>query len=537
MRIEPRQQLLETWRALVKSSFPDGKREGDHWATGSSVADTERLLCLMYPATEIPALRLDDPDRIASDVLDVLKPLGGRLEIPMKIIEFLGDYTRRHMTEDGTPTFGGGYYLHPGTTDAKPTDDQKRLGVVDSYSMSVTLSLATLGFLREFLRTAHRAEFVARAKELEVETKKRLTAAMISLLRSFSVHTFAAESSRGRSLIELVNQEQVPGRIVVRQLQQRLKPLRAVIRDSFVLGVDTMGELADENTLFECGWSWGLVTGAPQVLVATAGLHQPEGVAADVPYLYFTVVALDGIVDLFSDRTLTLGLLDDEQQRLSDALRMRWEITQQYWSAIARFGGDGSWPLEDIPWPTTVPQTRSEYSEYSTLSVTAILVQDLVRRRATDDDLTRTVTVMEELAVRARVTRRLTPGDPAMALHSPGVRLPLFGAEELGPPVEWQVSDFSAQLFKRTIQLAALSKNLDSHDRLLRLGEHLLDHLWRRRISRGPGARLWDNVQAVYPHSPDTSGQPVSWSMSERMVEGRSPPPISMSNPPSEAAN
>src|SRR5690606_25106841 len=123
-------------------------------------------------------------------------------------------------------------------------------------------------------------------------------------------------------------------------------------------------------------------------------------------YLYFTVVALDGIQDLFSERTLTLGLLNVEQQRLAEALRLRWEITQQYWSRIARFGEAG-WPLEDIPWRTT---GQRQESEYFSLSVAAILVHDLVRRRATDDDLTRTVDVMERLAERGRITSRMKVG-------------------------------------------------------------------------------------------------------------------------------
>ncbi|MEU8888211.1 SCO2524 family protein [Streptomyces sp. NPDC048442] len=516
MRIEPRQQLLEIWQALARSSFPKGTWEWGQWGTKSSVADAERLLCLLYPATEIPAFRLDTPDETADDVLDVLKSLGGRLDIPQRLLSILAEFTRVHTAEDGTPKFSGGYYFNPVDSDTKLTDEQRELGVVDSYSMAVTLSLATLGFLKVFLRSPRRQEIMDLAKELETKTQKRLTAAMISLLRSFSVNTFDIESPRGQNLLALVNQDHAPTRVVVQNLQRRLKPLRSSIGDSFVLGVDVRKELANENLMFECGWSWGLVDGAPEVPTrATAG-KQYEGVAADVPYLYFTVVALDGIADLFSERTLTLGLLDEEQQRLSEALRMRWEITQQYWSTIARFGEGGSWPLEDIPWPATGPQTESEY--YS-LSVAAILVQDLVRRRATDDDLTRTVAVMEELAVRGRITRRMTPGDPAVALHNPGVRLPLLGTEKLGPPLEWRMSDFSAQLFKRTVQLATFSKNIDAYDRLIRLAESLLEHLWRRRVSGGRGTRLWDNIRAVYPHSPDTSAQPVSWSMTERMAE------------------
>jgi hypothetical protein len=78
-----------------------------------------------------------------------------------------------------------------------------------------------------------------------------------------------------------------------------------------------------------------------------------------VPYLYFTVVALDGIQGLFLDRTLTVGLLNVERQKLAEALCLRWELTQQYWSGIARFGGD-RWPLQDIPWRTTEQELESD---------------------------------------------------------------------------------------------------------------------------------------------------------------------------------
>ena len=173
---------------------------------------------------------------------------------------------------------------------------------------------------------------------------------------------------------------------------------------------------------------------APEVDIRTRKepdrrIGQPDGVADSVPYLYFTVVALDGIQDLFSDRTLTLGLLTPEQQTARRGARLRWEITQQYWSGIARFDAD-RWPLEDIPWRTTGQRLESDYFS---LSVAAIVVHDLVRRRATDDDLTRTVAVMERLAERGRITSRMTGDDPAVQLHNPGVTLPLQGSDSVGP--------------------------------------------------------------------------------------------------------
>lgn len=145
-------------------------------------------------------------------------------------------------------------------------------------------------------------------------------------------------------------------------------------------------------------------------------------------------------------------------------------------------------------------------------------MHDLLRRRATDDDLTRTVRVMERLAERGRITSRMTRDDLMVQLHNPGVTLPLQGGGTIGPPMDWTMNDFSTQLLKRTVQLCTLSRNLSAHDRLLRLAEDIFGHVWRRRIGDGEGVGLWDNVHAVYPETAPTGGQ-VSWSITERVTE------------------
>ena len=71
MQIKPRQHLLDIWQAIARHSFEDGEWAWGEWGGHSSVADAERLLCLMYPATEIPAFRLDDPDTTERDVQKV----------------------------------------------------------------------------------------------------------------------------------------------------------------------------------------------------------------------------------------------------------------------------------------------------------------------------------------------------------------------------------------------------------------------------------------------------------------------------------
>jgi hypothetical protein len=145
-------------------------------------------------------------------------------------------------------------------------------------------------------------------------------------------------------------------------------------------------------------------------------------------------------------------------------------------------------------------------------------VHDLVRRRATDDDLTRTVAIIERLAERGRITSRMKQRDTAIELHNPGVRLPLQGSDSIGPYMQWTMNDFSAQLLKRSIQLCTLSRNIGSHDRLLRLAEDIFEHVWKRRLTAGEGSGLWDDVQAAYPQA-ETKDLPLSWNITERVAE------------------
>ena len=81
------------------------------------------------------------------------------MDIPRQLIKFIAEYMRTYMV-DGTPDFSGDTYFERRTPRRPVEDEQKQLHVVDSYSMSVTLCLATLGFLqvyRQGLRTSGRS--------------------------------------------------------------------------------------------------------------------------------------------------------------------------------------------------------------------------------------------------------------------------------------------------------------------------------------------------------------------------------------------
>src|SRR3954453_4408144 len=150
MQIQPRQQLLDVWRAPARLSYADGS-----WGFGgrdgaSSISDAEQLLCLMAPATEIPIFRLDNPDAANRDVLDALGALGDDIQVPQRLMEALTDYIKRYTSPDGTPSFSGGSYFRPEHEGEEIKIEQRELDVVDSFSISVTLMLAILGFTQVF---------------------------------------------------------------------------------------------------------------------------------------------------------------------------------------------------------------------------------------------------------------------------------------------------------------------------------------------------------------------------------------------------
>lgn len=209
MQIKPRQNLLEVWQAVARHSFGDGEWDWGDAAGRSSVADAERLLCMLYPATEITAFRLDDPDTTQRDVERSLRTAGDSSEIPGNLVKVLADFMEKHRGEEN-PTFSGGAYFAAEDPKHELSKEQRDLGVVDSYSMSVTLCLATLGFLKVYRGKTQRASTIKQIDRLWDSTSARLTAAMVSLLRSFTVNVVDVSSDQGQSLTRLLGQGRPP---------------------------------------------------------------------------------------------------------------------------------------------------------------------------------------------------------------------------------------------------------------------------------------------------------------------------------------
>jgi hypothetical protein len=518
MEIQTRRHILEIWRATVEHSYRDKKWRWGGRSDRNSIMDAEQLLTILYPATIIESLGIDSVDETADDVLDHLSSLGNAMDIPRQLIRFIAEYMRTYLV-DGTPDFSGDTYFDPEDSEAKVKDGQRLLHVVDSYSMSVTLCLATLGFLqvyRQGLTGPRSTKTIQEVDELQELCSQRLTAAMVGLLRSFTVNTFDPNDPPGRTLCRMINQRGVATEILVRDLLDELAEIRAGLRQELTIGLGQEAEeLENRGRLFECGWSWGIVDGAPEVPYASNVGTQPTGVAEARPYLYFTVVALDGIQDLFSERTRLLGLLDEEQQRLARALQLRSDLTRQFWSKVATFGRGGRWPLEDLPWRTT----DGRESDYYSVLLTSIVIEGAGSDRIVDVD--RIGNLLEELANRGRVTRRPTENDPGIDLHMPGMRLRLIGSEKVaeGPRLEWTVSSYTLLVLKRVLRVAELLEDSSDRTRFLDLADLIWTHIERRQIEAANGRGLWDEPTQVFTGTSTPPYGKPSWYHTERVVE------------------
>jgi len=465
------------------------------------------------PAVQVKAFSLDQPDRTGTQMLEALKVLGPASEIPRKLVKILTDYYLRY-TADGMPVFAGGSYFE--TDGHEPTEEQRGLDIVDSYGISITLSLATIGFIKVYRTTTERKDVLTAATALEEMANTRLSAAMVGLLRSFSLSDFDVDSPRARNLVRTVNQGRLPETHVIAELQRELRQTTASFREVLIgSGTDKAEQIDSPDTLYECGWSWGIVKDADIVDTTEAVGEQRNGVAEDAPYLYFTVVAMDAIEDLFSERTRILGLLNEEQQRLSRALQLRSDLTRAYWGTVATFRRGAQWPLEDIPWRTT----DGDESEYFTLQVTSLALKDMANSRGSDADVIRVGAVLNELANRARITRRPVSQDVAMKLHATGVKFPLVGSEVVGKTnLTWSVLEFAPLLLQRLIGIAGMLSDARRSSAVLEMADRIWDHLTERRL-RTPAENLWDRPQGAFPMLVGDANDKPSWYYTERVVQ------------------
>ena len=522
--MQPRQQLLDIWRAQVayswRASEEGGKRKVWHWGgrnQSDAVGDAQQLLCLLYPAQELVELRYADPDATSDAVLGALSGLGDAVEIPIRIMRLVKDYMERHVDDEGVPVYSGGSNMHRVDRSQQASPEQRAVDVTEGFALAIPLCLTALTFLADFQPTVDRmgrADLIKELEHVQQAIHRRLLGAITGLLRSFAVATFDADDEFGRQLIALINVDGQPDRKIVRRFREASEEIIATLRTITVGSGGTAGVEAPTK-LFEIGWSWSVVEKAPDIPDVSDTSTQRPGRALDAPYQYFTVVALEAIATLFSPRVMRRNLLTEEEQRLAQNLQVRMDVTRAYWAMVASFGGGSKWPLEDVPWRTT---DGLEYDYYSLL-VCAVATDTFGASRGGDDDLIRLGDVLIELANRGRITRRALAGDQAVQIHFPGVKSLLTGIEKLdGPPMVWNMVDFAPLLLKRLYHAAGLLVTIEARAELLEVADLVWDHLERRRIREGAAARLWDQPKQVYGELGNWFEDP-SWHFTIRVVE------------------
>jgi hypothetical protein len=537
MRLQPRQELLSVWKAISKwcgpvQSFTWADRGGSN-----SISDAELLLCLLLPPQRLPGIRFDRPDETKADVCQALSAFGGPVDIPQRIVGLIGQYLARYTdAKTDIPIFSGGNYLTTAPDDdSEPTPEQYELDVVDSYSTSIVLCTAVIRFLRSYRSQVQRKVHLEEIAKVEADTQRRLTAAMAGLQRSFTVSIFGPEDPEHRAMRETVYPSSNYSGDLVARIRSALRDVMAGLRELGIADDQVEDLLQNRDKLFECGWSWGVVQGTDEVKTASATYGQP-GYAEAFPYLYFTVVAVDGIRDLFSQETRLMGLLNEDQQALARVLNLQWDLAQRYWSTIATLG-DTRWPVEELPWRTT----DDSESDYYSLLVVSLVRHSLSDRGAPDADLARITRVLEDLADRGRIRRRPLANDPALELHQPGRWINLVGADTVAPGaprIGWRLGELSSLLLGRALALAAQVNDNKERARLLRLADESWRHLERRRLRDGKGAGLWDDPANVYPTLPHRDRP--SWYHTTRVVQcmgtaadliqGEPPPGLTLSD-------
>src|SRR5207249_3047723 len=135
----------------------------------------------------------------------------------------------------GTGLPGGSYVASRDPTQP-PVQSPLILDVTESFATSITLSLATIGFCRVLRSNLTRKSLIEEVGALEALASRRLTAALVGLLRSFAINVFSADSGYGRNLLRTINQQHLAERTVVERIGHELREVRVGLRDYITIG-------------------------------------------------------------------------------------------------------------------------------------------------------------------------------------------------------------------------------------------------------------------------------------------------------------
>jgi hypothetical protein len=564
-KIDPTSELLEVWKRWLIYSLDDAqtqdpgasRRWGDRdTPTRNAVADAEMLECVLLPGTALDGLMLDQilssPRRLQGTLEDArgaLSPQGtnsGRAARALGVLfSRIEDYLRTHRDEEGRPTFRADGYVE--AIDGELPEGGFPCDFVDAYSLGLSVCIQTLTILRllgerdtrEEIEQALRGEGLP-ALDLDAIgqlAEERLTAAMHGLKDSF-VASKSTDKQWGYVAREPSGLD-MDGTFFPHGPQMD----RVRTQVERYLGIDL-----GDNKPWECGFTWG----------RARNVIPGHGWPADpAPYLYSTVIALDGIRDVTSQQVISSDILTPEQAALAAELSFCASAAIRHWEllAFARQPISGVSRLEDIPWRTP----DYDEDEYYTLLVARVVVGDGGRSGTLDDPeiLDRLVRISEELAQRGRITRHpvVDPGrdriseaadeapnpkrsaDPGLRLHAPGKYLRLGPADGSdGIPVSLRIYDYAPQLLKLAAKLAQAAPNEREQGRLRELIEagwrHLAARKARSKVAasvRGrawaswPPEELWDMRSLNLDESSRGDNAPWmevnSWYMTERVVE------------------
>jgi predicted nucleic acid-binding Zn-ribbon protein len=507
--------LLDIWAAACAHTMRSGKWTWGDAAGSNSVTDACQLLCFLDPATALPELRLEVPGNVTLEAGVALARFGGAAQTPRVLISALEEYLDRYTRPDGSGDFSGGSSLIPLDQEQRLPKELLEQDVGPSFAVSVRLCLAAMGFLDEYLNfLPQRSALVPWAARVREALSVRLTGALVGLLRGFTLNPMTLGSYEGRGLMRLLNQDGLPEHQVLAMFTERMTTVRGRLGEAR-LGVERAAELDDPQLLFEIGWTWGIASDAPTVELVAFGEQigeQSAGLAVSRPVLYCTTQATEAIENLFSERAMALGVLNPDQERLASALRTRRDLTQKYWSRLARCGE--SWPLEDIPWNTV----DGEESDYFSLLVCALVIQEFQQRNVDQYDMRRLEPLMSELADRARIIHRPQGSDLAVSMHAPGMLILMDTDVPVQTRFGWRAADFAPVLLKCAARLAMIADDPAVRDKLVDLATGIWNHLQDRLITAEFGLCIWDNPSRVFPSLSPTDGA-VSWPLTSQIVD------------------
>ncbi|MHB8490912.1 MAG: hypothetical protein ACYDA6_01680 [Solirubrobacteraceae bacterium] len=526
-KIDPTSELLGVWARWVLYAVDEEQTrdpgEDRRWGDAetqerNAVADAEMLECVLLPGTAVEGLMLDRvlaPSRRTRETLaDARKALsppraesGQVARAFALLLSRIDDYLRTHRDDDARPSFRADGYVYP--VEGEFPEGGFACDFVDAYSLAVSVCVQTLTILRALGDSDTRAEIlqawrgeglpVLDLDEIVKLAEERLTAAMHGLKDSF-----VAIPSTDEQWSYVAREP--PGLDADGTLfphGPEMDRVRSQVER--YLHID----LGDDRP-WECGFTWGR---ARNVI---SGHGWP---ALEAPYLYSTVVALDGIRDVANQGVLSSDILTPEQASLAAELSFCASAAVRHWEGLAMACQplSGVWRLEDVPWRTP----DYDENEYYTLLVARILVGDGRSGTLADPEIIdRLVRIAEELAQRGRITRHpvvdgggdLLTGrathqrtnvegeDPALRLHDPGKLLrldPAPGSD--GIAVSLRIYDYAPQLLKLVSKLAQATPSDPAQERLRAIIEATWRHLAARRARSSSGTTVPGRAWASWP--------------------------------------